>query len=144
MGRFVSQKNPMVRAGLEPVTPRSRILCLTTRPPSLRPVAIYVYIKPGSLRHRSKSFYFSLTLFLCMYSYALCTCFPLLRGYNIIFRVSTFAKPECNNALQPDPRSDNLPSQHMCLRYNYRTTFRNNWPRASIPLIHSSGGLHSH
>ena len=37
-----------------------------------------------------------------------------------------------------------LPNQHMCLRYNNRTTFRNNWPRASIPLIHGSGGLHSY
>ena len=35
-----------------------------------------------------------------------------------------------------------IPSQHTCLRYNYRATFRNNWPRASIPLIHGSRGLH--
>ena len=32
----------------------------------------------------------------------------------------------------------------MCLQYNYRTMFWNNWPRASIPLIPGSGGLHSH
>ena len=28
----------------------------------------------------------------------------ILRGYNILFRVLTFAKPECDNVLQPDPR----------------------------------------
>ena len=43
-----------------------------------------------------------------------------------------------------------LPNQHMCLRYNYTTTFRNNWQRASnllihaFQLMHGSGGLHSH
>ena len=36
------------------------------------------------------------------------------------------------------------PSQHMYLRYNYRTAFQNNWPWASIPLIHGDGGFHSH
>ena len=29
----------------------------------------------------------------------------LFRGKNIIFRVLTFAKPECDNVLQPEPRS---------------------------------------
>ena len=29
----------------------------------------------------------------------------LIRGQNILFRVLTFAKPECDNVLQPDPRS---------------------------------------
>ena len=28
-----------------------------------------------------------------------------IRGYNILFRVLTFAKPECDNFLQPEPRS---------------------------------------
>ena len=29
----------------------------------------------------------------------------LLRGLNIIFSVLTFAKPECDNVLRPDPQS---------------------------------------
>ena len=29
----------------------------------------------------------------------------LIRGWNNLYRVLTFAKPECNNVLQPDPRS---------------------------------------
>ena len=28
-----------------------------------------------------------------------------LRGLNILFRVLTFAKPECDNVLQPEPQS---------------------------------------
>ena len=31
--------------------------------------------------------------------------FALIRGYNILFRFLTFAKPECDNVLQPEPRS---------------------------------------
>ena len=27
------------------------------------------------------------------------------RGYNILFRVLMFAKPECDNGLQPEPQS---------------------------------------
>ena len=29
---------------------------------------------------------------------------PSIKGYNILFHVLTFAKPECDNVLQPEPR----------------------------------------
>ena len=29
----------------------------------------------------------------------------MIRGKNILFRILTFAKPECDNVLQPEPRS---------------------------------------
>ena len=61
---------------------------------------------------------------------------------NIILCISTFAKPECDNVLQPDPRTSEGCSTlldegftkdcnsaiilYKCLLYNLRLTFPNN------------------
>ena len=36
-----------------------------------------------------------------------CKCRFIMRGQNILFHVLTFAKPECDNVLQPEPRTYN-------------------------------------
>ena len=57
----------------------------------------------STIKHTTARLFFLLIMHFVV---SICLVFSsLIRGKNILFRILTFAKPECGNVLQPEPRS---------------------------------------